>query len=387
MRQAVRRAVLPLLCVLALCIGLFPGRAGAASGTIYFTAVNDTILPLSASSMPMVSGGALYVPYTMFDPNSTGISLGVSCSYSHSGNTLTIYNLRQMLVYDLDAGNARNQHTGYVYSAHAVTRNGVVYVPVSFTCDFFGLRWSNTITAYGNLIRITNSAAVLDDADFIDAGSPWMASRLQEYLQSQNVPDPGPGPSPEPQPSTGPGGDDDPAGGRVRLSFLCSTGEGWEDILELLDQYGVHALFFLPADLLAQQGDLTRRTVGSGHSVGLLLRGQDPADALKQWEEGRALLARVARAQTFMAAGDESLAGALTAEGALFWSGGIDAVPAEDTGAATLAANTFRAISRRDGDIPVTMDDSAVSAQALATLLRQLRAEGYTLALTVETDF
>ena len=40
-----------------------------------------------------------------------------------------------------------------------------------------------------------------------------------------------------------------------------------------------------------------------------------------------------------------------------------------------------------DKTFPVTMDDSAVSAQALATLLRQLRSGGYTLALTVETDF
>ena len=274
-----KRTALSLLCVLALCAGLLSGRA-AAAGTIYFTAVNDTILPLSAGSMPMVSDGVLYVPYTMFDPNSTGISLGVSCSYSHSGNTLTVYNLRQMLVYDLDAGNARNQHTGYVYSARAVTRNGVVYIPVGFTCDFFGLSWSNTITAYGNLIRVTNSSAVLSDADFIDAGSPWMASRLQEYLQTQNIPDPEPQPSTDPQPTPSDPEPEEPVtGGRIYLAFRCETGESWAQLLDLLDQYGIHALFLLPADLMAEQDSLIRRTVGSGHSVGLLVRGEDPADA------------------------------------------------------------------------------------------------------------
>lgn len=381
-----KRTALSLLCVLALCAGLLSGRA-AAAGTIYFTAVNDTILPLSAGSMPMVSDGVLYVPYTMFDPNSTGISLGVSCSYSHSGNTLTVYNLRQMLVYDLDAGNARNQHTGYVYSTRAVTRNGVVYIPVGFTCDFFGLSWSNTITAYGNLIRVTNSSAVLSDADFIDAGSPWMASRLQEYLQSQNIPDPEPQPSTDPQPTPSDPEPEEPVtGGRIYLAFRCETGESWAQLLDLLDQYGIHALFLLPADLMAEQDSLIRRTVGSGHSVGLLVRGEDPVDAAAQLEEGSRLLAKIARVQTHIAAAEDSLTALAEGEGFLLWQGEVDAVPDGDISSATLAANTLRSITRRSGNIFVTMDDSAVSAQALTTLLRQLQGEDYTFRAAVETD-
>ena len=65
----------------------------------------------------------------------------------------------------------------------------------------------------------------------------------------------------------------------------------------------------------------------------------------------------------------------------------MSAVPGADTSAATLAANTLYAISRRSGDIPVTMDDSAVSAQALPSLLRQLRAGSYDVLQAVETDF
>ncbi len=380
-----KRKLLALLCAAALCLCLAPG-ANAATGVIYFTAVNDRLLPLSADSMPMVSGGTLYVPYTVFDANSTGISLGVSCSHSRTANTLTIYNLRQMLVYDMNEGNARDQQSGQTYSARAITRNGLIYVPLGFTCDFFGLNRSNTITQYGNLIRVTNSAAVLSDAEFIDAGSSWMSSRLKEYLQS--VSEPEPSPDPEPSPSVPPSQDPDPgAADTVFLAFLCRTGEGTAQILDALEQYGYHALFFLSPEFLEQQGDLVRRILGSGHSVGLALDGQDTEAALAQLEQGQRLLSDAAHACTYMVCADAAVTGALEQRGLLCWSSRVSAVPGADTSAATLAANTLYAISRRSGDIPVTMDDSAVSAQALPSLLRQLRAGSYDVLQAVETDF
>ena len=383
-----KRRLLALLCMAALCLTLLPALAGA-SGTVYFTAVNDRILPLSADSMPMYSGGALYVPYNAFDSTYSGINLGVSCSYSRSGNTLTLYNLRQMLVYDMDEDNSRNQHTGQTYSARAVTRNGRVYVPLDFTCDFFGLNWSNSATEYGNLIRITNSAAVLSDADFIDAGSSWMASRLKEYQQSLNTGTPDPSPS-SPSSSVSPSPSADPGSGtRVYFAFRCDTAEKTETILDTLDSYGYHAVFFLPPDLLAENGGLLRRIVGSGHSLGLLADGgaETESEALDALAEGNRLLERILHTGTCMVLTRDDLTGTLSQQGWLCWDTDVNGIPAAATKSATLSANVLRAVARNSGTVHITMDDSQVSSQALSSILRQLREDSYSIRLAVETDF
>jgi hypothetical protein len=381
-----RRRLPALLCALALCLTLLPAGAGAA-GTVYFTAVNDRILTLSADSMPMYSGGVLYVPYTVFDPNSSGINLGVSCSYSRKGNTMTIYNLRQMLVFDMNADNARNQNTGQTYSARAITRNGLVYVPLAFTCDFFGLGWSNTATEYGNLVRVTNASAVLGDADFIDAGSSWMAARLREYQQSlaasaPSAADPAPAASAAP---AAPAVTPDPGSGtRVCLAFRCDTGEEAEAILDTLDAYGCHALFFLPTQVLAERDDLLRRIVGSGHGLGLLTTADDGAAALAELEAGSALLERILHTGARMALAVPGTEDALTQAGWLCWSAQVDGVPTAQGG--DLSAQVLAAVARHTGTVRVTLDDSQTSAQALASILRQLSRDGYELHLAVETE-
>ncbi len=374
-----------LLCVLLLSFSLLPVIAGASTGAIYFTAVNDRLLPLTSETMPMVSGGALYVPYTVFDANSTGINLGVSCSYSRTGNTLTIYNLRQMLVYDMDEDNSRNQHTGQTYSARAITRNGRIYVPLSFTCEFFGLSWTNSYTEYGSLIRVTSSSAVLSNSDFIDAGSVWMASRLKEYQASLNTgtSDPSPSPSPSPTPpSTDPG-----SGARVYFAFRCDDGVQLQDLLDILDSYHYHAVFFLSPELLEERDDLVRRIAGSGHGLGLLAQADTAAGAARQLEEGSLLLEHILHTRTYMAMADNAVAEELSQQGWLCWDSQVNGVPGETTRPSTLSANVVRSISRHNGSIHVTMDSSAVSVQALPSILRQLREDSYSIRLAVETDF
>ncbi len=373
-----------LLCALALCL-VMATSAWGSSGTIYFTAVNDRLLSLTSDTMPMWSGGALYVPYTVFDAGSTSVSLGVSCSYSSTGNTLTVYNLRKMLVYDMNAGSARDQHSGQTYSARAITRNGRIYVPVAFTCDFFDLGWSNTYTEYGNLIRITSSAAVLSNADFIDAGSVWMASRLKEYLQNQY---PGPADTP-PEPSASAPEETEPDGenSQVYLAFRCDTGQAAQEILDTLDGTGSRALFFLPADALADNGDLIRRIVGTGHSLGLATDADTAEAALSELESGNRMLARMARTQTRMALAGDGITGDLAQAGWLCWTGWYDGAPDVDMRPATLTANLMAVLGRRTGTIRITMDDSTVSSEALAALLRRTATEGYVFLQAVETRF
>lgn len=63
-----------LLLVLLMVFSLTPSETRAET-TVYFTAVNDQLLPdLSDETMPFWSGGRLYVPSTVI----TGTDLGLS---------------------------------------------------------------------------------------------------------------------------------------------------------------------------------------------------------------------------------------------------------------------------------------------------------------------
>ena len=52
-------------------------------GDVYFSVVNDSMITLSDSTMPVWSGGVLYAPHSVFDgTNSTGIGFGLNFSYN-----------------------------------------------------------------------------------------------------------------------------------------------------------------------------------------------------------------------------------------------------------------------------------------------------------------
>ena len=72
-----------LLLVLLMVFSLTPSETRAET-TVYFTAVNDQLLPdLSDETMPFWSGGRLYVPSTVI----TGTS-----------NSITVWNSRESAI-------------------------------------------------------------------------------------------------------------------------------------------------------------------------------------------------------------------------------------------------------------------------------------------------
>ena len=89
------------LLTAALCLGLL--AAPARAETICFVALNDNIPPISGDTIPIWSGGVLYVPYTIFDRTLVNnVDLGVYVS--RSSTSVTLWNMRQILVFDLSAG-------------------------------------------------------------------------------------------------------------------------------------------------------------------------------------------------------------------------------------------------------------------------------------------
>ena len=272
-----KRPVLPLVLAVILAVGMFQPMPAAAAN-LYFTGINDSVAPLTSSSMPYWSGGTLYVPYTVFDANQNGVgvSLGLYTSYNHRSHIVTIFNLKQMLVFDLERGTCRDDMTGAAYDAQAVMRYGKPYVPLYVVCSVFGLEYSYNQLSYisqGYLVRIKSADAVLDDGLFIDRARELINNRLRDYTQSL---------SPAETTPTIPVSPSEPPevdGGNVAtyLAFRCESADGLSAILNTLDGTGQYALFFLAPQVIEEEGGLVRRILGTGHSVGK--RGPQPGPA------------------------------------------------------------------------------------------------------------
>ena len=224
-----------LLCALVMCLALL--SPASALEEVCFTSLNNKLLPLASDTMPLWSGGVLYVPASLFDGSATnasyGVTLGVSLTQSQSSGTITLYSLSGILVFDLNSGICVDQQTGELLSGRAITRNGRIYLPLNIVVDFFGLRSSYLHTDYGYLVRIKNRddtasngrRSILTDDVFIDSAGNQMNLQLKEYQKSllpveePETPDVTPA-----VPADPPGHELDPTSIPTYLAFRCQTG-------------------------------------------------------------------------------------------------------------------------------------------------------------------
>ena len=369
-----RRRVLPLLLAAVLFFGLSrPISASAAA--IYFTGINDSVAPLTSDTMPYWFGGVLYVPYTVFNArtNGVGVSLGLDTSYNRSSNTVAIYNLKQMLSFDMISGVCRDEMTGTVYNSRAIMRNGRPYVSLSTVCSSFGMDYSYSPLPYipqGYLVRIKGADAVLDDATFIDAAQRLISDRLRDYTQSLS-PAQTANPVTPATPNTRP--ETEVGGAAAYLAFRCESADGLSAILNTLDGAGQYALFFLSPQLIREEGDLVRRMLGTGHSVGVLARDGEE----KTLTQGRLALEEQAHTRTTLAyVPDEARVG-LEEKGWVCWKETLVLESGDAAGLNRLGA-------RRDA-VYLTLDGGGDTARSLSGLLRQLDSGRYTVAVPLET--
>lgn len=381
-----KRICAALAAAVLLAALLVPLAATATGDTIYFTAVNDTLLPLSAESMPVYERGVLYVPYTVFDSSVTGVNLGVY--YGQEQNveqTLTLYTRQKMLIFNITRGIAVNQN-GEEQGYSAVVRHGKVYVPVRRVCAFFGLDYSLLYTDYGQLIRIKNQNVSLSDAQFLDAAPASLEYRLEMYYAAQATPSPSPSAA-QPSPTPTPAPSDQPSAISVYLAFRCQ-GEATGELLDALEERNVPALLLFPPDALEEQAEQVRRAAASGHSVGFTLTGVEPSRQAEVLEEANRLLADIccARARIVeLTDGDRQSRAALEAAGWAVWQSNVSGTSLPGNRAA--AANTlYQRITAYDRTARVTLTDSLLIAEALPRLLVQLDGGGHTLRLATEAN-
>ena len=386
-----RRRALALLCTLTLLLTLLVPTQ--AVGEVCFTAINDTLLPLTADTMPVWSGGYLYVPYSVFAASTVDGKLEVNCIYSRNSNTVSVYVLRRMLVFDLNEGTCYEQNTGEQFPSHAILRNGTAYLPVARVCDYFGLNYSYLRTQYGYLLRIknlnpvdkNNNKAQLTDDGFIDAGGQAMSDWLRKYNESLRPAQRDPVTPTQPEtPSTSQEPEADPTAITTYLAFRCETAQAGQSIADALERSGATALFFFPAEEIGCQGALIRRLLGSGHSVGLLAEGSTLDQTQELLQAGRTALETVAHTRTYLALVPDSQQQQLQSEGWVCWNTGVDAVPDGSRTPYNQAVAAVRSLPKK-GTARLTLDDSQSTADAMTYLIRQLKDQNYVVALPRET--
>lgn len=381
------RRLLALVCALTLCLGL-SGPVSAA-GDVYFSVVNDSMITLSDSTMPVWSGGVLYVPHSVFDgTNSTGIGFGLNFSYNRDTGIASLFTTQQILTFDLNRGISYDYISGTPLKGRAILRNGRPYLPVGQVCSFFGLSYSVIAIPEGHIVRVKSGAVSLTDSDFVDAASNLISRYLREYNQAQQSP-----PTPGVRPPTASGTElplqeepestDNP---QVYLGFRCDDTQGLVQVLDALEARNKAGVFFFPADALEREDDLLYRILGSGHSVGLLAEGETTAATRRLLEEGRRTLERIGYVRTTLALVPDSQRSTLQEEGWICWNETVDAVPAgSQTSASTHANTVIRKIGSRVSSAYLTLDTGTDSARILPTLLQRLGSRSYPVSVPLET--
>ena len=396
-----KRRVLCRLCAILLCLILLvaPMSVGAVE-TPCFMAVNDNLLALEDRFIPILVNGVYYMPYQVLDKYSTGLELGVFPIHNTMSKTLTIYSKNEVLTFDLTTG-ACEGRSGNSLAARAVFRNGQIYVPVLFLCNYFDLSYLQRYTSYGPLIRICNAQALLDDDNFVGAAELMMGDRLRAWRNEQAaVVTPTPTPTPKVTPKVTPTPTAttptpavtptepvaDKGGVGVYLAFRVEQTDTLDSLLARLEFYGIRALFFFPADALAGYDETVRRVLCDGHIVGLTVSGSTAEEIREQTAQGNRILAQIAYVNTYtiLPADRQSKAACAEAEesGLLCWQTDVDARAGEGITAQTVE----KTADRYEETVFILADTSQEGAALIKEALIGLNEQGYTFRLAVETE-
>ncbi len=281
-----------LICLVlaALLAAGLASEWAVAADTVYFTAVNDQLLPLADETMPFWSGGLLYVASTAFDGN----DLGVFYSRSRDKLTAVLYTQRGgAMICDFAAGTIYDSSSKRTLGGSALDRGGVVFLPLTVVCSFFGLDYSTIRVSYGYLVRIKSASVVLSDASFVDAASAAMAQRYARYQRAKET-------ASTPQETTAPPGGTTTAEPSPRTVYFVFEAADSALAAQTLDAVGAGCAAFLFAPhSIPGAGDLLRRLAAGAGSVALRVDASGGAEnTLAQIVDGNEALWAAANVKT-----------------------------------------------------------------------------------------
>jgi len=243
---------------------------------VYFTVINDNILPLVQEDMPVSLNGVTYVPYTIF--HST--ELGTSVYYSSTLKTVQVVDGVTSVRFDLSKMTTTDGN-GKDYKSLALTRNGKPYLPAKFVCEMYGLNYVELATGLDYpLIRISNSTAKLSNDEVVSRGYERMKSRLEEYL----VLYPPPVETARPQ---YPVVTEPPDNSNIKVYLVFQSAAYCEEILAALE--GNQAIFYLTADEIRENDNFVRELIGTHRPIGIYADVEGEGTALAYLREVAAI--------------------------------------------------------------------------------------------------
>ena len=290
-----KRAAALVLCLLLMLQITAPSVR--AEQSVYFVAVGSNVLPLTDATMPFWSGGYLYISSSIF----TGVvwsAVGISHVPANARQPLILYSGEdRSLIFNLDKPYAEDPQ-GNTYYPGAVVRNGNVFVPASVVARYFGLQYSLIPNVeHGYLVWLRQPGYGLSDEEFATAATYPMASSYAQYLKSKESAQ-----QTTPTPSVPEQDEEETPAVNGKNVYLClKAGENTAQLLDVLDSAGEKASFFCSLEFLWTQGDLLRRMSASGHTVGILVDGEDSRSVTQQLHEGNEALWRAACTKTRLA--------------------------------------------------------------------------------------
>ena len=389
-RKMKKRRWAALALSLLLLFQLAAPPKAQAVNYVYFVAAGENVLPLSDATMPFWSGGYLYIASSIF----TGIAreaLNIGRSRNDKEKLVVLYSgsrakslwfeWEKDCAYDVD---------GNVFYPGAIYRNDEVYVPVSLVARFFDLQYSvnkvnsrvNGEPIQGDLAWIRKPGNVLTDKYFMDAASSVITNRYEDYLKDKEK-------EQEQQGISSPGTAQTPAGVDIegKRIYLCITGgTDTSVLLDTLDQYSAQAAFFCTPEFMEQQGDLLRRMMATGQTIGILADAGDETQTVEeQLEAGNRALERATFGRTRLVRvenGDEQTLQRLGEEGYRCLEPDIDRSGYGLYSAANANSLLQRVLARKGDNVAVWLADRADALGLRYFLADVKKNEGQCLAWT-----
>lgn len=228
-----------------------------ASGAdyIYFTSINDKLLPITEGEIPVNINSIIYVPYTLLHSS----DLGISVFYSRESQTVLVTSRSKDLRFNLDTATTTDGD-GTEHLAAAIMYNNIPYLPASFISKYFELYFAVIYnTGVRNIVRISTSSAKYNDEELVNVAYLRMRTYLNDYLLTHPTsasPTPTPLATPRPAPPD-----------NVVLSLEILGASNGNALLDALDNVSV--TFVLTSEEIVENADFLRRAVFNGHKIAL----------------------------------------------------------------------------------------------------------------------
>jgi len=314
LKKTIPAAIIALLIAAVLA----PGVSQAATAP-YFVALNDTLLPFSDDTSPIVSGGELFIHDRVLE------GLGVFAIGSDDLGFVRLYRGTRYVDFYVARGTTQDQNGNTLFWPAPRRVGGKLYVPLRHVTEYMGLTYQVIDIPLDiipdqqtQLVRIV-SEALFNGQTLVGMNRNAIKAAYNDYFSPAQPPSPPIGEPAEPTPTPEPAPTYEDV--TIHLSFFDISAGSAEAILDLLDiqaERGFHSCFFVSRRDIAENPGIIRRISGSGHTIGLWLE----EGTYMEYLEASGVLFEAAKAKTvIVSAGGAAEATAAMAGGygLIFW--------------------------------------------------------------------